>query len=94
MLHIVHVPDVYTDARDSAPCHARTESTQQVKRSIKVSRLLDYLFSTSKKCIHMYAIMTNTAPKTARPMTSFQSARLSKPNALKMLAPGTSISRP
>jgi hypothetical protein len=56
--------------------------------------VLHYLFSTSKKCIAPYAMITKAPENTARPITSFQKARLSKPNALRMEAPGTSISRP
>ena len=53
-----------------------------------------YLFSTSRMCIAPYAIMINAPQKIASPMTSLHNARLSKPNALSMLAPGTSISSP
>src|SRR5271155_4635865 len=56
--------------------------------------ILHYLFSTSKKCIAPYAMIMKAPENTARPITSVQKARLSKPNALRMEAPGTSISRP
>src|SRR5271156_6362703 len=56
--------------------------------------ILHYLFSTSKKCLAPYAIIMKAPENTARPITSVQKARLSKPNALRMEAPGTSISRP
>jgi hypothetical protein len=56
--------------------------------------ILYYLFSTSKKCIAPYAMIMKAPENTARPITSVQKARLSKPNALRMEAPGTSISRP
>jgi hypothetical protein len=56
--------------------------------------ILHYLFSTSKKCIAPYAMIMKAPENTARPITSFQKAKLSKPNALRMEAPGTSISRP
>src|SRR5947209_18373866 len=60
----------------------------------KYISILHYLFSTSKKCIAPYAMIMKEPENTARPITSFQKARLSKPNALRMEAPGTSISRP
>lgn len=53
-----------------------------------------YRFSINKKCIAVYAITTKAAPNTASPIVSFQKARLSNPKALRIDAPGTSISRP
>ena len=53
-----------------------------------------HLFSTSKRCIAAYAMTMNPAEKTPSPMTSLHSARLSNPNADKIDAPGTSMSRP
>jgi len=56
--------------------------------------ILCYLFSTSRKCIAPYAMIMKAPENTARPITSVQKARLSKPKALRMEAPGTSMSRP
>ena len=56
--------------------------------------ILSHLFSTSKKCIAPYAIIMKAPENMARPITSFHIAKLSKPNALRIEAPGTSISRP
>lgn len=39
-------------------------------------------------------MMMNTPEITPRPMTSFHRACVSNPNALRMDAPGTSMSRP
>ena len=51
-------------------------------------------FSTNSTCIAAYAITTNAPEITASPITSVHSAAVSNPNALRMDAPGTSISRP
>jgi hypothetical protein len=53
-----------------------------------------YLFSTKKKCMAPKAMIIKTPENTASPMTSLQSARVSNPNALRIEAPGTSISSP
>jgi hypothetical protein len=63
-------------------------------RPVNYISVPDYRFSTSKKCIAPYAMIMKAPENTARPITSLQKARLSKPNALRMEAPGTSISRP
>lgn len=41
-----------------------------------------------------YAMTINAAEMIANPITSFHMASVSKPNALRMEAPGTSMSRP
>lgn len=53
-----------------------------------------YRFSTNNTCIARYASTTKLAANIPRPLTSCQNARLSKPNVLRIVAPGTSMSSP
>lgn len=53
-----------------------------------------HLFSTSRKCIATYAMTMNTPEIMPSPITSDHRASVSKPKALKIEAPGTSMSRP
>ena len=54
----------------------------------------NYLFSIRSTCIAIYAKIRTTPQITPNPITSGHKAWVLKPKAVRMLAPGTSISMP
>lgn len=64
------------------------------KQSLTSKHHRYHRFSTSKICIAPYATMINTPEITPSPITSIQRACVLNPNALRIDAPGTSMSKP
>lgn len=72
----------------------RSHSQPNAKDAVNDRQVRYYLLSTNTKWIPAYPSTKKAAQNTAKPTASFHNSNTWKPKELRIVAPGTSISRP